>query len=145
MRAVIQRVSAAHVRVGGETVGRIGAGSCVLVGVTHGDDEEVADRIAERIWNLRIFDDEDGVMNRSLADTSRQALVVSQFTLYADTSRGRRPSWTDAAPGDVAEPLVDRVVATLRDLGADVATGVFGARMEVQLTNDGPVTIVLEV
>ena len=145
MRAVIQRVSGARVRVDERTVGRIGPGSCVLVGVTHGDDAATAERLAERIWHLRIFDDEEGVMNLSLADTSREALIVSQFTLYGDTSRGRRPSWTDAAPADVAEPLVDRVVAALRDLGAEVATGVFGARMEVELLNDGPVTILLEV
>ena len=144
MRAVIQRVSDARVRVDGQTVGEIGAGSCVLVGVTHGDGDEDADRLAERIWNLRIFDDEDGVMNLSLADTSREALIVSQFTLYGDTSRGRRPSWTQAAPGDVAEPLVNRVAERLRELGAEVATGVFGARMDVELTNDGPVTILLE-
>lgn len=145
MRAVIQRVSRARVRVDERTVGRIGSGSCVLVGVTNGDDAATADRLAERIWHLRIFDDEDGVMNLSLADTSREALVVSQFTLYGDTGRGRRPSWTDAAPADVAEPLVDRVVVALRDLGAEVATGMFGAHMEVELTNDGPVTILLEV
>lgn len=144
MRAVIQRVRSASVEVDGRTVGAIGPGSCVLVGVTHDDDEATADALAERIWHLRIFDDEDGVMNVSLADSSRTALIVSQFTLYGSTDRGRRPSWTEAAPPDVAEPLVARVVETLRDLGAKVATGVFGARMRVELVNDGPVTIVLE-
>lgn len=144
MRAVIQRVRSASVRVAGRTVGEIGPGSCVLVGVTHDDDAETADAIAERIWHLRIFDDEEGVMNVSLADSSRSALIVSQFTLYGDTSRGRRPSWRDAAPPEVAEPLVDRVADTLRGLGADVATGSFGAMMRLELVNDGPVTIVLE-
>lgn len=144
MRAVIQRVRSANVRVADRTVGEIGPGSCVLVGVTHGDDVETADAIAERIWHLRIFDDEDGVMNVSLADSSGSALIVSQFTLYGDTSRGRRPSWRDAAPPEVAEPLIDRVADTLRGLGADVATGTFGAEMRLALVNDGPVTIVLE-
>lgn len=144
MRAVIQRVRSASVRVAGRTVGGIGPGSCVLVGVTHDDDEGTADAIAERIWRLRIFDDEDGVMNVSLADASRSVLLVSQFTLYGDTSRGRRPSWKDAAPQEVAEPLIDRVADTLRGMGAEVATGRFGAEMQLELVNDGPVTIVLE-
>lgn len=144
MRAVIQRVRSASVHVADRVVGEIGPGSCVLVGVTHDDDEETADAIAERIWHLRIFDDEDGVMNVSLADSSGSALIVSQFTLYGDTSRGRRPSWRDAAPPEVAGPLVDRVADTLRGLGADVATGAFGARMRLELVNDGPVTVVLE-
>lgn len=144
MRAVIQRVTSASVRVDGDVVGSIGPGSCVLVGVTHGDDAATADAIAERIWHLRIFDDDEGVMNVSLADASRQVLVVSQFTLYADTSKGRRPSWMDAAPPDVAEPLVTRVAEALRGMGAEVASGVFGAEMQVELVNDGPVTILLE-
>lgn len=144
VRAVIQRVRSASVTVDGRTVGEIGPGSCVLVGVTHDDDEDTAAAIAERIWHLRIFDDADGVMNVSLADTTRTALIVSQFTLYGDTGRGRRPSWVEAARPDVAEPLVARVVDELRELGADVATGVFGAQMQVEMINDGPVTILLE-
>lgn len=129
-----------------ETVtGAIGPGLCVLVGVTHADDEAAARRLAAKVWQLRVFPDADGVMNLSLAQTGGEALVVSQFTLYGDTSRGRRPSWRDAAPGEVAAPLVDEVVDELRRLGAEVATGVFGADMDVELVNDGPVTLLLEV
>jgi D-aminoacyl-tRNA deacylase len=137
-------VSDASVTVDDEVVGAIGPGLAVLIGVTHGDDDAAARYLAERTWNLRIFADEAGRMNRSLAETSGQVLVVSQFTLYADTSRGRRPSWVDAAPPEVAEPLVEGYVEALAGLGADVATGVFGAYMRVALTNDGPVTILLE-
>lgn len=144
VRGLVQRVSSAAVRVDGEVVGAIGAGLCVLVGVTHDDDTTDAQRLAERIWHLRIVDDEDGVMNRSVADTGGEILVVSQFTLYADTSRGRRPSYVGAARPDHAAPLVDHVVAWLRDQGATVATGVFGADMAVEIHNDGPVTILLE-
>lgn len=144
MRAVVQRVTAASVQVGEELVGAIGAGLCVFVGVTHGDDESAAARLADRIWQLRVFEDEQGKMNRSAADLGCHVLVVSQFTLYADTSRGRRPSFVDAAPGAVAEPLVAAVVAALRRQGATVATGRFGAEMAVSLVNDGPVTILLE-
>jgi D-tyrosyl-tRNA(Tyr) deacylase len=117
----------------------------VLVGVTHDDTAERAAKLAERIWNLRIMDDENGVMNRSVADTTRSVLLVSQFTLYGDTSRGRRPSWLAAAPPEVAEPLVQKVADELRRLGADVATGRFRAEMAVELVNDGPVTILLDV
>lgn len=145
MRAVVQRVSEARVEVGGETVGAVGSGVCVLVGVTHDDTPELARRLADRIWGLRIMADDEGVMNVSVADAGGEVLVVSQFTLYGDTSRGRRPSWRDAAPGSVAEPLVDVVVAALRDRGATVATGVFGAEMDVHLVNDGPVTLLVEV
>lgn len=137
-------MSDASVTVDDVVVGAIGAGLAVLVGVTHGDDEGAAIHLAERTWHLRIFPDEEGRMNRSLAETSREVLVVSQFTLYADTRRGRRPSWVDAAPPDVAEPLVERYTEALAGLGAEVATGVFGATMQVALTNDGPVTILLE-
>jgi D-tyrosyl-tRNA(Tyr) deacylase len=147
MRALVQRVSRARVTVdrGRTPVGDIGPGLCVLVGVTHDDTPERAARLAERIWNLRIMDDDDGVMNLSVADTTRSVLVVSQFTLYGDTSGGRRPSWLAAAPPEVAEPLVQEVIDELRRLGAEVATGRFGAEMAVELVNDGPVTILLEV
>lgn len=145
MRAVVQRVARARVTVAGEEVGAIGAGLCVLVGVTHDDDEAVAARLADKIWNLRIVDDEAGVMNRSVADTTRAVMVVSQFTLYGDTGRGRRPSWIAAARPEVAEPLVDAVCQRLRSLGAEVATGRFRAEMAVELVNDGPVTVLLEV
>jgi D-aminoacyl-tRNA deacylase len=147
MRALVQRVSRARVTVdrGRTPVGDIGPGLCVLVGVTHDDTPERAARLAERIWNLRIMDDDDGVMNLSVADTTRSVLVVSQFTLYGDTSGGRRPSWLAAAPPEVAEPLVQEVIDELRRLGAEVATGRFRAEMAVELVNDGPVTILLEV
>ena len=145
MRAVVQRVTEASVTVDGATVGAIGPGLCVLVGVTHDDDGDRARRMAAKLWHLRILDDDAGVMNRSLADAGGQVLVVSQFTLYGDTSRGRRPSWVAAARPEHAEPLVDAVVAELRALGADVATGRFRADMRVALVNDGPVTLVVEV
>ena len=144
MRALIQRVTDARVRVAGAVVGEIGAGLCVLVGVTHTDDDQHARRLAEKVWLLRVFPDDAGVMNRSLAETTRAALVISQFTLYGDTRRGRRPSWTAAAPPDQAAPLVAVFTDALRDLGADVATGRFGADMAVELVNDGPVTLLLE-
>lgn len=144
VRAVVQRVTSAVVTVGGEEVGRIGPGLCVLVGVTHDDDEAVADKVADKLWHLRVFDDDAGVMNRSVADVGGEVLVVSQFTLYGDTSAGRRPSWIAAARPERAEPLVDRVVARLRQLGATVATGRFRAEMQVTLTNDGPVTLILD-
>ena len=145
MRALVQRVREAAVTVDGEVVGRIGAGLCVLVGVTHDDGEAQARSLADKIWNLRVMDDADGVMNRSIADTTKAVLVVSQFTLYGDTSRGRRPSWIAAARPEHAEPLVDLVVQRLRDLGATVATGRFRTEMQVALVNDGPVTLLLEV
>ncbi len=130
--------------VAGEDVGRIGRGLCVLVGVTHDDDEAVARTLADRLFNIRLFDDEAGVMNRSAADVGAAILVVSQFTLYGDTTKGRRPSWIAAARPDYAEPLVQVVVDELRRLGASVATGRFGAEMLVALVNDGPVTVLLE-
>lgn len=147
MRGLVQRVSWAAVRVGGEVVGEIGPGLCVLVGVTHDDDEARAAALASKIWHLRVFDDADGRMNLPVAQAGErggEVLVVSQFTLYGDTQRGRRPSWVDAAAPDHAEPLVDRVVGGLRRFGASVATGRFGAHMEVELLNDGPVTLLLE-
>jgi D-tyrosyl-tRNA(Tyr) deacylase len=142
---VVQRVSRASVTVDDEVVGSIGAGLCVLVGVTHDDDEGAARRLADKVWHLRVMPDADGVMNRSLADTTRAVLVVSQFTLYGDTSGGRRPSWIAAARPEQAEPLVDAVVARLRDLGAEVATGRFRTEMAVELVNDGPVTVLIEI
>ncbi len=117
----------------------------MLVGVTHGDDEAGAVKLADKVWHLRVIDDDQGVMNRSVADTTRQILVVSQFTLYGDTTAGRRPSWIAAARPDFAEPLVTRVVERLRELGAEVATGRFRTEMAVELVNDGPVTVLLEV
>jgi D-tyrosyl-tRNA(Tyr) deacylase len=144
VRAVVQRVTRASVSVGGTEVGSIGPGLCVLVGVSREDDERRASRMAERLLHLRVFEDDKGRMNLSAADTGHELLVVSQFTLYADTERGRRPSFVDAAPGEQAEPLIDSVVAELRALGARVATGRFGAHMELALVNDGPVTLILE-
>lgn len=149
MRGLVQRVSAASVSVveDGTTtvVGEIEAGLCVLVGVTHTDDESHAAKLADKLWNLRIMDDGEGVMNLSIADTSRALLVISQFTLYGNTEKGRRPSWTAAAGGDHAEPLVDLVVENLRNLGATVATGRFGADMVVNITNVGPATLLIEL
>ena len=145
MRAVVQRVSAASVCVDGSRVGAISKGLCVLVGVTHEDTAIDASKLADKVWALRIFDDEHGVMNRSASDVGAEILVVSQFTLYADTTRGRRPSFLAAAAGPVAEPLVDAVVEQLRSHGATVATGRFGADMAVSLVNDGPVTLIIDV
>ena len=145
VRALVQRVAWARVRVGSEVVGEIGAGLCALVGATHSDDEAAARTLAGKLWHLRVLDDDEGLMNRSLADTGGEVLVVSQFTLYGDTRRGRRPSWVAAARPEQAEPLVEAVVASLRELGAPVATGRFGASMQVELANDGPVTLVVEV
>lgn len=145
MRALIQRVSRASVEVDGAVVGEIGRGLLALVGVTHDDDADKATRLAQKVLTLRIFADEDGVMNRSAADTDGAVLVVSQFTLYGDTSGGRRPSWIAAAPPEVAEPLVERFAETLREAGVTVAEGRFGAHMDVALVNDGPVTLLLEL
>jgi D-tyrosyl-tRNA(Tyr) deacylase len=145
MRAVVQRVSRALVRVGHDTVGEIGAGLCVLVGVTHADGPAEAARMAAKLANLRLFDDDAAVMNRSVLEAGGGVLVVSQFTLYGDTSGGRRPSWSAAAPRDPARPLVEAVVTALRDHGLHVATGSFGADMKVELVNDGPVTVLVEV
>ncbi len=141
MRAVVQRVTRASVSVDGRVTGAIDEpGLMVLVGVTHTDTTEQAAKLAGKLWGLRILEGE-----KSCSDVAAPLLVISQFTLYADTRKGRRPSWLAAAPGPVAEPLVDAVVAALRDLGAQVETGVFGANMKVQLVNDGPVTIVLDL
>jgi len=143
MRVLVQRVSAAAVRVEGEVVGEIRPdrqGLLALVGVTHTDDGDKARRLAEKLWNLRILADE-----QSAASVDAPILVVSQFTLYADTAKGRRPSWNAAAPGSVAEPLVAAFAEALRGLGAHVETGVFGAHMHVESINDGPVTVILEL
>jgi len=138
-------VREAAVTVAGEEVGAIGQGLCVLVGVTHDDADQQARKLAEKIWHLRVMDDDEGVMNRSVADTTREVLVVSQFTLYGDTAGGRRPSWIAAARPEHAEPLVSAVVEHLRSLGATVATGRFRTDMLVTIANDGPVTVLLEV
>lgn len=143
VRVLVQRVSSASVTVDGEVVGEIrptGHGLLAFVGVTHSDTVDKAQRLAEKLWQLRILDDE-----RSVADTNAPILVVSQFTLYANTEKGRRPSWNAAAPRRLAEPLVTEFADALRRLGATVATGVFGAHMEVLLVNDGPVTVLLEL
>jgi len=133
------------VNVDDEVVGAIGVGLCVFVGVTHDDDEAEADRLVDRLAGIRLMDDDDGVMNRSVTDVGGEVLVVSQFTLYGDASRGRRPTWSAAARPEQAEPLVERVVSGLRDRGIVVATGRFRALMSVELVNDGPATIMLEV
>lgn len=141
MRAVVQRVSSASVVVDGDIVGAIDRpGLVALVGVTHADDRDAAERLADKLWQLRILDGE-----KSASDLHAPLLVVSQFTVYADTTKGRRPSWNAAAPAKIAEPLVNTVVEALRANGAEVATGAFGAHMQVQLTNDGPVTLVIDV
>jgi D-tyrosyl-tRNA(Tyr) deacylase len=145
VRSVVQRVTRASVTVGGEEVGAIGPGLCALVGVTHDDGPDQAAALARKLWHLRVFEDDGGAMNRSVAETSGAVLVISQFTLYGDTRKGRRPSFVGAARPEQAEPLVDRVVAELRELGATVATGRFGADMAVDLVNDGPVTMILDV
>lgn len=144
MRALLQRTSGARVRVDGEVVGEIGAGLVVLLGVGPADTEDVADALARRVTELRIFDDAEGRTNLSLVDVGGAVLVVSQFTLYADTRRGRRPGFTGAAAPELAEHLYLRFAAALRDLGVEVATGRFGALMEVELVNDGPFTIWLD-
>src|SRR5918998_3997532 len=143
MRAVFQRVTCAAVRVGGEIVGRIGAGALVLLGVARDDTDADAAYLAEKIAGLRVFDDAEGRMNLSLAETDGALLVVSQFTLYGDVRRGRRPSWIEAAPPEDAERLYEVFVAEARKLIARVETGNFRAMMEVELVNDGPVTILL--
>jgi D-aminoacyl-tRNA deacylase len=156
VRALVQRVTRASVTVtdagdaGAHVTGSIGPGLAVLVGITHDDTPALAARMAAKIWTLRVLDDDAGVMNRSLADRAADGataavLVVSQFTLYGDTSGGRRPSWIAAARPEHAEPLVDAVMDELRRLGAEVATGRFRTDMQVELVNDGPVTVMIEL
>jgi D-aminoacyl-tRNA deacylase len=140
----VQRVSSARVLVDGDTVGEIGAGLCVLLGVADTDDADDAGRLAQKVVRLRIFENEEGKFDRSLADVHGSALVVSQFTLIADTAKGNRPSFTHAARPEQAEPLYEAFCGALEDEGIEVVRGVFGARMEVQIANDGPVTIILE-
>ena len=144
MRVLVQRVSRAAVRVDGQTVGAIGRGFLVLAGFRPGDGDEQLRWMAEKVFGLRVFGDADGKMNLALAEAGGSLLVVSQFTLYGDASKGRRPSFIDAAPPAVAEPLYERFVALLREQGATVETGRFGAMMDVELVNDGPVTLMLE-
>ncbi|KRQ18771.1 MULTISPECIES: D-aminoacyl-tRNA deacylase [Mycobacteroides] len=143
MRVLVQRVTSATVSVEGEVVGAIrpeGQGLLALVGVTHDDDAQTAAQLAEKLWRLRILDEE-----KSAADVGAPVLVVSQFTLYANTKKGRRPAWNAAAPGSVAEPIVTAFADALRNLGAQVEAGIFGAHMQVELINDGPVTVLLEL
>jgi D-tyrosyl-tRNA(Tyr) deacylase len=145
VRALVQRVSEASVAVAGEVVGAIGPGLFALVGVTHDDGPEQAGKLATKLAKLRVLDDADGVMNRSVLDEGAEVLVVSQFTLYGNTAKGNRPSWIDAAQPEHAEPLIDEVVSALREQGVPVATGRFRTTMAVTLVNDGPTTVLLEV
>ena len=145
MRAVMQRVRRGKVSVGGRTVAEIGPGMVILLGVGHQDTEDNARALADKLANLRVFEDEQGKMNLSVRDVGGSAIVVSQFTLYADTRKGRRPSFTGAALPDSARPLVDRFAALLTELGVPAQTGEFGAHMLVEIENDGPVTIVMEM
>src|SRR5436305_14498617 len=144
MRAVLQRVTRARVIVGGETVGEIGSGLVVLLGIAGDDTEQDIKYLVEKIVGLHLFDDEDGRMNLSIKDVDGELLIVSQFTLYGDVRRGRRPSWSEAAPPQVAEPLYESFVAAARSLVGRVATGSFRRMMQVELVNDGPVTILLD-
>lgn len=145
MRAILQRVRRGSVTVDKEIVGEIGQGYVILLGITHGDGLEEMKKLVEKTVHLRVFEDEQGKMNRSALDLRAEMLVISQFTLFADAKKGRRPSFTQAAPPDVAKPLVDQFVERLRALGVKkVATGVFGAEMLVHIENDGPVTIILD-
>ena len=144
MRIVLQRVSQAKVVVQGDVVGEIGKGLVLLVGIGPQDGQDQVKTLAEKCAVLRIFDDDQGKMNRSLIDISGGILAVSQFTLYGNTNKGRRPSFTEAATPDIAEPLFNHFVQTIREMGITIATGVFGARMEVSIINDGPVTFVME-
>jgi len=144
MRLVIQRVTQANVSVTGNVVGQCGHGLCILAGVKIGDTEAEAKWLAQKVAGLRIFEDDEGKMNRSVLDIGGSALVISQFTLYADARKGRRPDFVQAAPPDVAEPLVEKFVELLRAEGVPTQTGVFGALMLVEIHNDGPVTLILE-
>ncbi len=145
MRALVQRVVKATVRVENQTVGGIAQGLCVFVGVTHGDSFEESDQLVKKIVSLRIMDDENGVMNKSVIDVDGEILIVSQFTLYGDTSKGRRPGWSAAAAPDHAEPLIERVVEGVKAAGVVVETGRFREHMQVELINDGPATLMIEI
>lgn len=145
MRVLVQRCAEAWVTSEGTEVGRIDAGLCCLVGFTHDDDESLIPKMADKLWNLRIIDDDDGVMNLSVADTSRALLLVSQFTLYGDARKGRRPTWIEAARPEHAEPLFIALVDALTALGATVETGRFRTEMQVGLVNDGPATVMIEL
>jgi D-tyrosyl-tRNA(Tyr) deacylase len=144
MRVVLQRVSRASVSIDGRTAGAIGRGFCLLVGLTHADAEATVDWMAEKVAGLRLFPDADGKMNLGLDEVGGEVLVISQFTLYGDTAKGRRPSFIDAARPETAIPLYERFVGALRARGLEVATGEFGADMQVEIQNDGPVTLILE-
>ena len=144
MRAVVQRVSRASVRVNQQDVGRIGGGFLVLIGVAHGDTADDADYLAQKIVELRVFEDSAGKMNRALGEVSGSVLAISQFTLLADCRKGRRPSFSHAAAPDIAQPLFERFVAAVRQRGIPIQTGRFGAHMDVELVNDGPVTLLLD-
>ena len=144
MRALVQRVSTASVTVDDQVIGRIGKGFVILLGVTHTDSEVEAEWLARKVAGLRVFDDDEGKMNAALSDVNGELLVVSQFTLYGDARRGRRPSYTNAARPEQAEPLVAYFVDQLRGMGYNVATGLFGANMDVEIHNDGPVTLMVE-
>lgn len=146
MRSVVQRCEGASVTVDGQVVGEFtGRGLVVLVGITHEDTEETAEKLARKVWGLRIFEDPAGGPELSASDLAAPILVISQFTLYGETRKGRRPTWDRAAPGHVAEPLVDSFVKSLRAIGAGVQTGRFGAQMSVKMANDGPMTMFLEI
>ena len=145
MRALVQRVVKATVRVENQTVGAIAQGLCVFVGVTHDDSFEESDQLVKKIVSLRIMDDENGVMNKSVIDVDGEILIVSQFTLYGDTSKGRRPGWSAAAAPDHAEPLIERVVEGVKAAGVVVETGIFREHMQVELINDGPATLMIEI
>tara|TARA_Y100001936_G_C16079181_1_gene676401 strand:+ start:241 stop:678 length:438 start_codon:yes stop_codon:yes gene_type:complete len=145
MRALVQRVVKATVRVENQTVGAIAQGLCVFVGVTHDDSFEESDQLVKKIVSLRIMDDENGVMNKSVIDVDGEILIVSQFTLYGDTSKGRRPGWSAAAAPDHAEPLIERVVEGVKAAGVVVETGRFREHMQVELINDGPATLMIEI
>ena len=144
MRVVLQRVSQASVTIAGRTAGAVGRGFCLLVGLTHGDTDATVDWMADKVAGLRLFTDAEGKMNLGLAEVGGGVLVISQFTLYGDTAKGRRPSFIDAARPETAIPLYQRFVAALRARGLEVATGEFGADMQVEIHNDGPVTLILE-
>ena len=144
MRVLVQRCDRACVKVDGKIVGQIGMGVMILVGITHDDDSKKIDYLVDKLINLRIFDDENGVMNKSLLDVSGSILSISQFTLYADTRKGRRPSYVEAMSGDKAKALYDEFNEKLRNTGVKVETGIFGADMKVDFINDGPITIMLE-